>query len=391
MRETRLYLDHNASAPLLSEARDAIVAALATVGNPSSVHAEGRAARSLLATARADVARLAGAEAEAVVFTSGATEAASTCLTPHWARDGRDVTAARLAVIDTDHPCIREGGRFASADATRLPVDPNGVVRLDALDRWLAAGPPGLVAFCAANSETGLLQPAGEIVSRARAAGAIVVCDGVQAAGRIPLDALALGADALILSAHKIGGPKGVGAFVLGSTGLRPRPLLTGGAQETRQRAGTEAAALIAGFGAAACLARRTPEERARMLDLRERLERGILTLSPGFSIVGGTAERLPQTVMLHHPGRRAETAQIAMDLAGIAVSAGSACASGKVGGSSVLEAMARGGAAVEPDMGGLRISFGPETEAAAIDRFLSAFGAHCARSAERAGTRQVA
>ncbi len=392
MRETRLYLDHNASAPLLSEAREAIVAALGLDGNPSSVHGEGRAARALIAKARAEVAALISADPEGLVFTSGATEAASTCLTPQWTKDGNDVSFARLAVLDTDHPCVREGGRFPAKAVTRLPVTADGVVRLDALDAWLSAGPPGIVAFCAANSETGVLQPVRAIVERAQAAGSIVVCDIVQVAGRLPADALTLGADAVIVSAHKIGGPKGVGAFALRSAGLRPMPLMTGGAQETRQRAGTEATASIAGFGAAAAVVRlAATSDLGRLKDLRGRLERGIVSLSPGFSIVGSAAERLPQTVMLHHPALRAETLQIAMDLAGIAVSAGSACSSGKVGGSFVLDAMARGGAPIEPSQGGVRISFGRETQAEAIDRVLAALQAHWLRQGGEASARRVA
>ncbi|KQQ91563.1 aminotransferase class V-fold PLP-dependent enzyme [Aureimonas sp. Leaf324] len=387
----RVYLDHNASAPLLKSAQDAIVAALGVTGNPSSVHTEGRTARSIVAKARSDVAALAGAESEAVVFTSGATEAASTCLTPHWMRDGRDLVLPRLAVIDTDHPCIREGGRFASADVTRLPVLPDGTLRLDALDAWLDAGPPGLMAFCEANSETGVTQPVEAIVERCRAAGAVVVCDSVQVAGRMPLGALRLGVDAMILSAHKIGGPKGIGAFILGSASMRPTPLLTGGAQETRQRAGTEAMPLIAGFGAAAAVVLDDATRPEDLLALRQRLEAGFRALAPGFLILGADAERLPQTVMVHHPALRAETAQIAMDLAGFAVSAGSACSSGKIGGSSVLEAMARGGAAIDPSRGGIRVSFGRETSVAEIDRFLAAFASFWARQGNSPQVRQVA
>ncbi|WP_416358462.1 cysteine desulfurase family protein [Aureimonas phyllosphaerae] len=387
----RVYLDHNASAPLLQPARDAIVAALGVFGNPSSVHTEGRTARSIVAKARSEVAALAGAEGEAVVFTSGATEAASTCLTPHWMRDGQSLLFPRLAVIDTDHPCIREGGRFAFADVTRLPVRSDGTLRLDALDAWLAAGSPGLMAFCEANSETGVVQPTEAIVERCRTAGAVVVCDSVQAAGRMPLEALRRGADAMILSAHKIGGPKGIGAFILGSPTMRPAPLLTGGAQETRQRAGTEAVPLIAGFGAAAGAVRDEAARPADLLAMRQQLETGLLALAPEFIVLGAEAPRLPQTVMIHHPALRAETAQIAMDLAGFAVSAGSACSSGKIGGSTVLEAMARGGAAIDPSQGGIRVSFGRETGAAEIDRFLAAFASFWARQAGAALVRQVA
>lgn len=387
----RVYLDHNASAPLLQPAQDAIVAALRVSGNPSSVHTEGRIARSIVAKARSEVAELVGAESEAVVFTSGATEAASTCLTPHWLRAGRDVLLSRLAVIDTDHPCVREGGRFPSADVTRLPVRADGTLPLEALDAWLAAGPPGLLAFCEANSETGVLQPVEAIAERCRAAGTVVVCDSVQVAGRMPLEALRHGVDAMTLSAHKIGGPKGIGAFVLGSPSMRPAPLLTGGAQETRQRAGTEAVPLIAGFGAAAEAARNHETQAQDLLALRQRLETGLLALAPNLLVVGADAPRLPQTVMIHHPALRAETAQIALDLAGFAVSAGSACSSGKIGGSTVLEAMARGGAAIDPSQGGIRVSFGRETSAEEIDRFIAAFASFWARQAGSRPVRQVA
>ncbi len=195
----------------------------------------------------------------------------------------------------------------------------------------------------------------------------------------------------MIVSAHKLGGPKGVGAFALRSAELRPASLLTGGAQETRQRAGTEATSAIAGFAAAARSAEAAVARHGHMIALRERLETGVLSLSPDFVVLGAGAERLPQTVMLHHPALRAETVQIAMDLAGIAVSAGSACASGKVGGSFVLDAMARGGASIAPAMGGLRVSFGPSTDAVAIDRFVATFRAYWMRTAGEAASRQVA
>jgi cysteine desulfurase len=172
---------------------------------------------------------------------------------------------------------------------------------------------------------------------------------------------------------------------------MRPTPLLTGGAQETRQRAGTEAMPLIAGFGAAAAVVLDDATRPEDLLALRQRLEAGFRALAPGFLILGADAERLPQTVMVHHPALRAETAQIAMDLAGFAVSAGSACSSGKIGGSSVLEAMARGGAAIDPSRGGIRVSFGRETSVAEIDRFLAAFASFWARQGNSPQVRQVA
>ncbi|WP_062202672.1 cysteine desulfurase family protein [Aureimonas sp. AU12] len=372
----RIYLDHNASAPLLPEARAALIDALEVTGNPSSVHREGRSARALMAQARSKIARLVGADAEEVVFTSGATEAAVTCLTPDWVLDGQHVRLPRLAVLDTDHPCLREGGRFDPEAVTRLPVDRHGIVDMRALTAWLAMGEPGILAFTAANSETGVLQPLSEIVSAAHAAGCVVVVDAVQMATRIPLDTRAIGADALILSGHKIGAPKGIGAFVLGSTERRPAPLLTGGAQETRQRAGTEALALIAAFGAAAEAGERSLDRGGHdaLTALRDHCETALALVSREVQIVGDDADRLPQTVSVHHPRLTAETVQIALDLDGIAVSAGSACSSGKVGPSHVLEALHRAGAPIDPQAGAIRVSFGLTTTRAEIDAFLKAY-----------------
>ncbi|MBB4000374.1 cysteine desulfurase family protein [Aureimonas pseudogalii] len=366
----RTYLDYNASAPLLPAAREALVAALERPGNPSSVHGEGRAVRHLLERARANVATLVDAVAEGVVFTSGATEAAVTCLTPHWQRGDDIIPVARLAVLDTDHPCLREGGRFDPNSVTRLPVDSHGVVVLQALRTWLAAGPPGLLAFSLANSETGVIQPALEMIAAAREAETLVVVDAVQAVGRIPVSARDLAADALILSAHKIGGPTGTGAFVLASPERRPFPLLTGGAQETRQRAGTEAVASIAAFGAAAAAAGEGFNDAPRLEACRLRLEAAVCAAAPGMILIGGGAPRLPQTIAFQHSEMRAETLQIALDLEGFAVSAGSACSSGKVGSSHVLEAMAKAGAPLRPELGSLRVSFGAATTDEMLQRF---------------------
>lgn len=386
-RPRRIYLDYNATAPLLPEARAALIDALDRSGNPSSVHAEGRRARAIVEDARRKVAALVGAAPEAVVFTSGATEAAATCLSPDWIEGGSEIPLGRLAVVETDHPCLRSGGRFAPRAVTRLPVDAEGRLRPEALGDWLSlAGEtaPGMLALTLANSETGVLQDLAN-VSRALAADAVVVVDAVQALGRLPLDITELGCHALILSGHKIGAASGVGAYVLGDPRLTPSPLLTGGGQEKGRRSGTEAVAAIASFGAAAEVARErlTSGAAARLLALRRRLEERVADLGEVL-VVAAAAGRLPNTVMLAIAGMRAETAQIALDLAGFAVSAGSACASGKVGASHVLEAMREAGAPVDPSTGAIRVSFGYETVIGDIDAFAEAFRVLLRRSATR-------
>ena len=368
----RIYLDYNASAPLLPEARDAFVRALDLVGNPSSVHAEGRAARAALARARAQVAGLVGGDTAGVVFTSGASEAASTCLTPNWQVSGASHRLSRLAVLNTDHPCIREGGRFPADSITRLGVDRDGIVDLAQLKHW-AAGGEGLLALTVANSETGTIQPVKHIAAICREQGVRLVLDAVQMAGRLPMDGMLALADAVILSGHKIGAPKGVGAFVLSDETVRPEPLVTGGAQETRQRAGTEALPNIVAFGAGAEAAATRVHRSADLLELRRYLLERVGQLSPAL-VLGPAGSTLPQTVAIHHPRLRAETVQIALDLQGVAVSAGSACSSGKLGPSHVLAALKAGGAAVEPDAGAIRVSFGLETTRADLDAFASAF-----------------
>ncbi|WP_102958339.1 cysteine desulfurase family protein [Mangrovicella endophytica] len=388
MTGQRIYLDHNASAPLVAAARAAMVEALDVGGNPSSVHAEGRRARSIVEGARADVAALVGAQADCVVFTGGASEAASTCLSPLWLDEGRGRAVTHLAVLDTDHPAFREGGRFTAAAVTRLPVTADGAVDLSALQAWLADLPVGgggdaMLAVGLANSETGVIQPVAAIRERLVDRRVLLVIDAAQAAGRIPVDVDELGADALILSAHKIGGPAGIGAIVTRRSTLLPAPLVTGGGQERRRRAGTEAVPAIAGFGAAARVALEQLQGGAgHLLALRQHLERRLAAAVPSASIIGAGAPRLPNTVLIAHPHLRAETAQIAFDLNGIAVSAGSACTSGKVGPSHVLSAMHAAGSRIEPGEGAIRISFGYETEQHEIDRAVEVYASIVARSA---------
>lgn len=370
----RVYLDWNATAPLLDEARAAVLAGLDMM-NPSSVHGEGRAARAALEKARRQVAALAGAEPAHVVFTSGATEAANTVLSPDFRMGRRPVAVGRLYVSAVEHPALREGGRFPAEKVSEIPVTRDGVVDLEALKALLAAhddaaGLP-MVAVMAVNNETGVIQPVAGAAALAHAAGGLLVVDAVQAAGRLPLDIAALGADFMIVSSHKIGGPKGVGALVSRGETLMPAPLVRGGGQEKGHRSGTENLAAIMGFGAAAAVAAAGIGERAaRIAALRDLLERGMAKAAPDVIVHGANVPRVANTSFFSLPGLKSETGQIAFDLEGIALSAGSACSSGKVGESHVLSAMGH-----DPKLGALRISLGPATVEADIGRALEAFG----------------
>lgn len=392
MAATRAYLDYNASAPLLAEARVAMIAALDTAANPSSVHTEGRAARRLIEDARRDVARLVNARAEHVVFTSGATEAAATLLSPDWQMGRGGVRMSHLYVSEADHPCVLSGGRFPAAQMSRIGVDRNGIADLDALTAALAghdkaAGLP-LVAIHAANNETGVIQPIGRIAEIVKAAGGVLVADAVQAVGRIPIDMSAGYADYLILSSHKIGGPKGVGAIVAASDLMMPKPLINGGGQEKGHRAGTENLAGIAGFGAAARVALVGLNDIHTVKRRRDEVEAVVKELTPDAEIFGNGAPRLANTTFFAIPGVKAETAQIAFDLAGVALSAGSACSSGKVGPSHVLKAMGFGDSS-----GALRVSIGAATGAQDIALFRAALAGIAARQVgrEKAGKEKAA
>ncbi|MBZ9818079.1 cysteine desulfurase family protein [Mesorhizobium sp. CA4] len=386
MAATRAYLDYNASAPLLAEARAAMVAAL-DAANPSSVHTEGRASRRLVEDARRDVARLVNARPEHVVFTSGATEAASTLLTPDWQMGRGAIRMSHLYVSEADHPCVLNGGRFAPAQVTGIGVDRNGIADLEALAAALsahdkAAGLP-LVAIHAANNETGVVQPVGRIAEIIKEAGGVLVIDAVQAAGRIPIDMSGRYADYLILSSHKIGGPKGVGAIVAASDLMMPRSLVNGGGQEKGHRAGTENVAGIAGFGAAARAALAGLADMVAIARRRDEIEAIVTELAPDAEIFGAASPRLANTTFFAIPGIKAETAQIAFDLAGVALSAGSACSSGKVGPSHVLKAMGHG-----DSLGALRVSIGRATGAEDIATFRAALAGIVAR---RAGKEEAA
>jgi cysteine desulfurase len=366
----RVYLDWNATTPLRPEAREAMAAAWDLPGNPSSVHAEGRKARRLVEDARAVVAAALGALPRNLVFTSGGTEANALALTPGL-RLKSGAPVQRLVVSAIEHASVLAGGRFPAEAIVTVGVSGSGLVHLDRLRETLAGGPPALVSVMLANNETGAVQPIAEVAEIVHAAGCVLHVDAIQAFGKIPFDINVLSADLATVSAHKIGGPKGVGALVWieGVQGLEP--LLRGGGQERGHRAGTENVAGIAGFGAAVKAAMGVLEKDAiRLGSLRNRLETG-LRQTPGVLIFSQDVLRLPNTTLFTVPGLRAETAVIGFDLAGVAVSSGSACSSGKVQPSHVLEAMGFGR---ELAQGGVRLSLGWSTSDADIDRCLEAW-----------------
>ena len=412
----RTYLDHNATSPLRAEARAAMVAAFDSIGNPSSIHAEGRAARQIVEDARETVAAVFEVEASQVYFTSGGTEAANWLLQPR--------RRETLAVSAVEHPCVLSGHRFEPGKLQAVPVLEDGAIDLNALEAALSPG--SAAAVQAANNETGVVQPTAEIAEIVHSKGAVLICDAVQAVGRLPLRELK-GADVLFFSAHKFGGPKGVGAAVVRNPAFAPAPLLKGGGQERRQRSGTENVPGIAGLAAALEVA--VSEQAgfaARAEVLRDKLECGIRDIAPDAVIFGlpsagvfqhgapngrisphpvllpmgeGTPElpaaeilasplpwgegqgegselrvcanRLPNTTCFAIPGKSAELSLIAFDLDGVAVSSGSACSSGKVERSHVLAAM---GVSAELSRGAIRVSSGWTTAETDIERFLTVF-----------------
>ncbi len=360
----RVYLDYNASAPLKPAVKDAIAEALALVGNPSSVHGHGRTVRRVVEDARARVAALVGSAPMQITFTAGGTEANNMAL--------RGFPGRRVVVSAVEHDSVLA----ARPDAVRFPVDGQGVADLAALERILADGGPALVSLMLVNNETGVIQPVAEAAGLARAYGAVLHCDAVQAAGRLPLDLRTLGVDLLTLSAHKIGGAAGVGALVL-AEGVEPEPLLRGGGQERRRRAGTENLLGIAGFGAAAALALDDLAAVDRLTRLRDALEEQALAAAPTARAMGRGALRVGNVACLALPGVPGETQVMALDLAGIAVSAGAACSSGKVKASHVLTAMR-----ADPSLVGsaIRISLGWASTADEIKQFLESWAAMARR-----------
>jgi len=373
---TEAYFDWNATGVLRPQARAAMVAALEMTGNPSSVHAAGRAARRLMEEARERVGALVGVTAREVVFTSGGTEANMLALSP--------ALGETLLVSAVEHPSVRGGGRFAAVE--EIPVSAVGVVDLAALERKLAGRTRPLVSIMLANNETGAIQPVAEAAALVHAAGGLLHVDAVQGPGRITCDFKALGADLMTLSSHKIGGPQGVGALIRREE-LQLDALIKGGGQEQGARSGTENVAGIAGFGAAAEAVRGGfAEEARRMARLRDAFEAGLKAVMPDVVIFSAGTARLPNTTLFGLPGTKAETAVIAFDLEGVAVSSGAACSSGKVAPSHVLAAM---GVGADLSNSGIRVSFGYATRDNDVQTILKAW-AKLAEGLYRTRNRQV-
>ena len=380
--QVRTYLDHNSGAPLLAAARSAAIDPMAATGNPSSVHAEGRARRKVVEDARAVLADFLDCAPNRVVFTSGASEAANQALCPVMRVKGVEKPVSRLYVSAIEHPCVLSGGRFAARQIEHLPVTEGGVVDIAALEAKLAGhdhaeGAP-LVAVMLANNETGVIQPVAEISQIVRGQDGYLLVDAVQGLGKLELTVPALGADFILLSAHKIGGPQGAGALILANEAVTPLPLIRGGGQENHHRSGTENVAAIAGFAAAIAELPALRNEIPRIRGLRDFIESRLRTISleagnrvgePVF--FGEGAERLANTSCFAVDGVKAETALISLDLAGIAVSSGSACSSGKVGKSHVLDAM---GVDENLASSALRVSLGWDSVEEDAGRFLAAW-----------------
>jgi len=364
---TRAYMDHNATAPVRPEAAAAVARALTMTGNPSSVHHEGRAAHAMIEEARINVANLVNTKPEEVIFTSGGTEAANLAL--HLAATSFDVE--RLVISAIEHDCIRASAASSGLPFDVIPVSPAGVIDIEALERLFALPGKALVAVMAANNETGVIQPVDKVAEMARRHGALFLCDTIQAVGRLNVDFRTLNADMLLISAHKIGGPQGVGALVL-REGLPFDPMVRGGGQEKRRRAGTENVPGIAGFGEAARLASEPHEAKLQQIKcLRDDLESKLREVTPDVAIFGHDVERLPNTSLFAARGLDASTLLMALDLDGFAVSSGSACSSGKVARSHVLAAMG-----VDDDLAkaAIRVSLGAENTAEEIDRLVSSW-----------------
>lgn len=364
------YLDYNAETPVKPAVSEAMAETIERVGNPSSVHRFGRHARRAVELARQRVAALAGAASDDVIFTSSGTEANNLAL--------KGAGRRRLVVSAVEHDSVLG----AAPHALILPVDGHGVVDLDALKAALAEdGPPSLVSLMLANNETGAIQPIAEAGRIAHAHGALLHCDAIQAPGRMAIDRLDLGADLLSLSAHKMGGPQGVGALILGP-GVAIEAQLFGGRQETGRRAGSENAAGIVGFGVAAELAVEDLADGGRIAGLRDRMETEISAL--GGALIGADVPRLCNTACISMPGMPSETQVMGFDLAGIAVSAGSACSSGKVGPSHVLDAMG-----IDRDLASraIRISLGWRTTEGDIARVIEGWAALRSQGSRRPAT----
>ncbi|GLK55288.1 cysteine desulfurase [Methylopila capsulata] len=373
----RVYLDHNATTTVRPAVISAMTEALTLTGNPSSVHSEGRAKRGMIEAARRSIAVLVGADADCITFTSGGTEASNLALSPSIkdASDPRPVT--RLIVSAIEHPAVMRGWRFSRSEIESVPVDSQGVVNLGAVEWFFARhreerpGERMMMALMLANNETGVIQPVAEATAIAKRYGGLVHVDAVQAAGKIPVDIAELGCDFIAISAHKFGGPAGVGALIRAHDALLVEDVvLRGGGQERGWRSGTENAPGIIGMGVAAEAAGRDLEAFARLAEQRDRLEAGVKALGP-VTIFGAEAPRLPNTSCFADPRVSSSSAMIGLDLAGVSVSSGSACSSGKAKASPVLDAM---GVTHDLSSGMLRASFGWSSGPNDAETFLAAW-----------------
>lgn len=379
-----IYLDHNATSPARPEVVDAMLPYLTDrAGNPSSVHGAGRAARKGLDEARRRVAAFLNVHYDRVVFTSGGTESNNAALFGLAAKRG---FAGHLVVSAIEHPSVLEAVAVLEnrgMAVSRVPVDDQGRVSVDAV-RAALRDDTILVSVMHANNETGVVQPIAEIGELCRSGGVVFHSDGVQAVGKLAVDLTELPVDLYAISAHKFGGPKGIGALVMDKS-LSLAPLLTGGGQERGRRSGTENLPGIVGFGAAAeLLQQQRIEENARLTALRETLEHDMLAAVPGGEVFGAGAERLPNTTALGFPGLDGEALVMTMDLEGFAISSGSACASGKMEPSHVIRAMTDDSAALAAGM--VRVTLGWNTEEVEVARFVRAFARVVKRLREMAG-----
>ena len=364
---TRTYLDYNATAPLRPEAREALLSAL-HIGNPSSVHEEGRKARALVEAARRDIAELVISHPETVIFTSGGTEACNLALN---LRDAPKGKIERLLASAIEHSAVLQAAHESDLPVTEIPVTPAGAVDTAALAKLLEDDTPALVCVMLANNETGVIQPMAQIGRMVKEHGSLLFCDAVQAAGKTPINMIGMGIDALSLSGHKLGAPMGVGALVT-RPGVVVPPMLIGGGQELGRRAGSENISGIAAFAAAAQASKTALDSFQTLAAIRDEMETELRAIAPDIHIFGASEARLANTSCFALDGLNSETLVMALDLSGIAVSAGSACSSGKVSRSHVLAAM---GVETHISKGVLRVSFGWQSTSADSDKLVAEWG----------------
>ncbi len=363
---SRVYLDYNASAPMRPQSRQAVIDGL-EAGNPSSVHYEGRQARAKMDTARREIAALCKAGPEGVIFTSGGTEACNLALQMRAAPAGR---VERVMISAIEHIAVTKAAHASGLPVELLPVTPNGVVDLEALDAALEDARPALVCVMVANNETGVIQPIQAIAARVLAHGSLLFCDAVQAAGKMALDMESLGCDALSLSGHKLGGPMGTGALLVRS-GLVTPSHMVGGGQELGRRAGSENILGILGFAAAAKASLESLAQFESIAIWRDAMEASLKQQFNDIVVIGEGQPRLANTSCFALSGLRSETLVMGLDLAGVSVSAGSACSSGKVSRSHVLDAMG-----VSDDIANsvLRVSFGWASQADDAEKLIESW-----------------